>query len=348
MMRASRVTIRSVAVEAGVSITTVSNVLNGRNEQMAAETRSRVLDAMDRLGYRPNFVAQSLVTNRTATIGLVMSDLTNALYPPVTIGAEAACRVAGYSLLLATADDVESERRAVEMMCAKRVDGLLIFSISFLTMPADHLLEARHRGTPVVTINRSLPPHAHIPSVEFDHYGGARRATRHLIELGHTRIAHIAGPSTRFTGVQRRQGYEKELALAGIPLDPALVAEGDYSFESGEHLMTRLWEARPTAIFVAGDALALGALRALRRLGVAVPADLSLVAFGNPDSVRYATPAVTTVDLPVAEAGKLAVERLLRLIRVDYLAFPETLLEPPQRTLKTPLFVGETTQAFDS
>src|SRR5262245_6996384 len=147
-MTKRRITIRSVASEAGVSITTVSNVINGRHEQMAPETLDRVLSAMERLGYRPNRVAQSLVTSRTATIGLIMGDVTNALYPPVTIGAEAACREAGYSLLLANADGVDTERRLVEVMRAKQVDGLVLFSVSFLDIASDHLLRAQAEGTP--------------------------------------------------------------------------------------------------------------------------------------------------------------------------------------------------------
>jgi LacI family transcriptional regulator len=342
-MRTTRVTIRSVAAEAGVSITTVSNVLNGRHEQMAAGTRSRVLTAMERLGYRPNHVAQSLVTSRTATIGLIMSDLTNSLYPPVTIGAEAACRAAGYSLLLANAADVDAERRAVDLMRAKRVDGLVLFSISFLDMPTDHLLQAQAEGVPIVVINRTLPPGAPIPSVAFDHFGGARLATHHLIDLGHRRIAHLAGPSHRFTGQQRRRGYETALREATIALDPSLIAEGDYSFESGERLMRQLWTERPTAIFVGGDALALGALRALHELGVHVPRDLSLAAFGNQDVVRYATPAITTIDLPVAEAGRTAVERVLRSIRPRQREVADPMTETEVQTLETTLLVRNTT-----
>ena len=144
-----------------------------------------------------------------------------------------------------------------------------------------------------------------LPSaVWFDHRSGGRLATQHLLDLGHRRIAHIAGPANRTTSIHRRQGYEAALVAAGIPLQSALVATGDYSFPSGERLMRQLWRERPTAVFVAGDAMALGALRALSRLGVRVPDDLSLVAFGNPDFVRYATPAITTVDLPVAQRAK--------------------------------------------
>jgi DNA-binding LacI/PurR family transcriptional regulator len=335
----SRVTIRSVAAAAGVSITTVSNVLNGRHEQMAAGTREHVLQAMDRLGYRPNHVAQSLVTSRTATVGLIISEVTNSLYPPVTIGAEAACRAARYSLLLAHAEDLDAEREALELMRAKQVEGLVLFSTSFFDIANDHLLQAHEEGMPIVAINRSLPTGAPIPLVAFDHLGGARRATSHLIELGHRRIAHLAGPSHRFTGQQRRGGYETALMEAGIPFDPALVAEGDYSFESGERLMRKLWVTRPTAIFVGGDAMALGALRALYDMHVHVPRNLSLAAFGNPDFVRYATPAITTVDLPVAEAGRAAVELVLRLIQDKK---PEA-AEMEVRMLETTLLVRDTT-----
>lgn len=332
-----RVTIRSVASEAGVSISTVSNVINGRHEQMAPETLDRVRAAMARLGYRPNHVAQSLVTSRTATIGLIMSEVTNALYTPVTVGAESACRSAGYSLLLANSEDLASERRLVEVMRAKQVDALILFSISLLDVENEHLLEAQAGGTPIVALNRHLPPESALSSVWFDHFGGGRQATEYLIGLGHRRIAHIAGPQRRFTGQQRQRGYEAALADAGIPREDVLIAEGDYSFESGETLMERLWAERPTAVFVGGDAMALGAMRALGRLHVRVPDDLSVVAFGNPDFVRYTTPAITTIDLPVAEAGRIAVE--LALARIQR---PE---DKEVRTLKTALLVRDTAAA---
>ena len=334
-MSERRVTIRSVAEAAGVSMATVSNVLSGRHEQMAPETRERVLAAIERLNYQPNHVARSLVTRRTATIGLIMSEVTNSLYPPVTVGAEEACRQAGYGLLLANAEDVASERRGVALMRAKRVDALVVFAISHFDIDSDHLYAAQDAGVPVVAINRVLPDEAPLSAVWFDHKAGGEMATRHLIEQGHRRIAHIAGPANRMTGVHRREGCAAALRAAGIPLQPSLIAEGDYSFESGESLMTRLWRERPTAVFVGGDAMALGALRALARLGVRVPDDLSLVAFGNPDFVRYATPAITTVDLPVATAGRVAVELALRRMQC-----PE---EKEVRLLETSLLVRETT-----
>lgn len=318
-------------------MSTVSNVLSGRHEQMAPETRERVLAAIERLNYRPNHVARGLVTGRTATIGLIMCDVTNTLYPPVTVGAEEACREAGYGLLLANADGDESERRGVALMHAKRVDALVIFAISRYDVESGFLDAAQAAGMPVVALNRSLPPDSPLSAVWFDHRAGGEMATRRLLALGHRRIAHLGGPANRMTGVQRREGYEAALVEAGIPLQPSLVAEGDYSFESGERLMTGLWRQRPTAVFVAGDVMALGAMRALNQLGARVPEDISLVAFGNPDCVRYATPAITTIDLPVAAAGRVAVELALQRIQR-----PE---EKEVRVLEPSLLVRETTAA---
>lgn len=309
-----RTTIKSVAQAAGVSTSTVSNVLNGRHGEMAAETLQRVRAAMDLLDYRPNRLAQGLATNSTRTVALVVSELTNTLYPPVLLGAEAACREADFALLLANAPDADAERRTIDVLLDKRVSGIVLFSTSAIDIRDDHLARAAAAGMPVVAINRYPVGDSPLDRVQFDHLGGARAAVRHLTDLGHRRIAHIAGPASRFTGRQRRDGYAAALRDAGIPLDGRLVAEGDYSFDAGRALLDRLWVQQPTAVFVGGDVMALGALRAARDLGLRVPADLSLVAFGDPDAIRFATPGITTVDLPVAEAGRLATEMVLRRV----------------------------------
>jgi LacI family transcriptional regulator len=334
-----RVTIRAVANEAGVSTSTVSNVLNGRHEQMAAGTLLRVQTAMGKLGYRPSQLAKSLVTNRTATIGLVVRELIYPVNPAVVVGAEAACRDAGYSLLLANASDLETEQHALQTMCSKQVDGLILYSLSSVGIDHDQLYRIQQEGTPVIVINRYLPQDAPLARVYFDHVGGAMTMTRHLIDLGHVRIAHIAGPPRFFSGRQRRYGYEAGLAEAGIAVDERLVVEGDYSFESGRHLMHELWRERPTAVFVSGDVMALGALRATAELGLRVPDDLSLTGFGNPDCIRYATPLLTTMDLPVAEAGSVATGLVLEQLhrRNGQSA------EPAIRTLETHLLVNQTT-----
>ena len=171
-MSEQQATIRSVAIAAGVSMSTVSNVLSGRHEQMALETRERVLAAIASLDYQPNHAARSLVTKRTATIGLIMSEVTNSLYPPVTVGAEEACRQAGYGLLLANAEDADSERRSVDLMRAKRVDALVVFAVSLLGVDSQQLYAAQAAGMPVVVINRDLPGDAPLSAVWFDHRAG--------------------------------------------------------------------------------------------------------------------------------------------------------------------------------
>jgi LacI family transcriptional regulator len=334
-MSDQRVTIRAVANAAGVSVSTVSNVISGRHQQMSPETLERVRAAMLTLSYQPNPVARSLVTRRTATIGLVMSDVRNPLYPPVTVGAEAACRDAGYGLLLATAADPESELRAVELMYAKRVDALVVFSVSYVNPDNRRLDELQQRGFPIVPINRPLSDDSALSAVWFDHEGGAYQATQHLIELGHRKIMHVTGPADRLTAIDRRRGFERAMCDAGLPTGPNSVLEADFSFTTGERLAPALLKREPTAIFAGGDALAMGMLRGLLRLGHRVPEDISLIAFGNPEFVRYTTPAMTTIDLPVSEAGRAAVE--LALHRLQH---PE---ERKVRTLTTELLVREST-----
>jgi LacI family transcriptional regulator len=334
-MSDQRVTIRAVANAAGVSVSTVSNVISGRHQQMSPETLERVRAAMSTLNYQPNPVARSLVTRKTATIGLVMSDVRNPLYPPVTVGAEAACRESGYGLLLATAADSEGELRAIELMYAKRVDALVVFSVAYVD-PDNHRLEALGRnGLPIVPINRWLADDSPLSAVWFDHEGGAYDATRHLIELGHRHIVHVTGPGDRLTAIDRRRGFERAMGDAGLPVAPESIVEADFTFATGERLAAPLLEREPTAIFAGGDALAMGILRGITRLGRRAPDDLSLIAFGNPDFVRYTTPAVTTIDLPVSEAGRVAVELALRRLQA-----PE---EREVRTLTTKLLVREST-----
>lgn len=334
-MTNQRVTIRAVANAAGVSVSTVSNVISGRHRQMSGETLARVRAAMTELNYQPNPMARSLVTRRTATIGLVMSDVRNPLYPPVTAGAEAVCRDTGYGLLLTTATDPESELRAVELMYAKRVDALVVFSVSFANPDNERLEELQRSGFPIVPINRWLSDDSPLSAVWFDHEDGAYQATRHLIELGHQRIVHITGPCNRLTAVDRRHGFERAMRESDIPIEPGDIIEGDFTFAAGEQLASGLLQQQPSAVFAGGDAMAMGVLRGITRLGHRVPEDISLIAFGNPDFVRFTTPAVTTIDLPVIEAGKTAVELALRRLQ-----HPE---ERKVRTLTTKLLVREST-----
>ncbi len=205
-----------------------------------------------------------------------------------------------------------------------------------MSIPRINGFEAiQNMGIPVVPINRWLGADSQLSAVWFDHEGGAYQATRHLIELGHRQIVHVTGPGDRLTAIYRRCGFERAMRDAGLPVKPDAIVEGDFTFATGERLAPVLLERAPTAVFAGGDALAMGILRGITRLGCRVPEEISLIAFGNPEFVRYTTPAVTTIDLPVSEAGHTAVELALRRLQN-----PE---EREVRTLSTQLLVREST-----
>jgi LacI family transcriptional regulator len=215
------------------------------------------------------------------------------------------------------------------------VDALVVFSVAYVDPDNRRLEELAGWGLPILPINRWLADDSPLSAVWFDHEGGAYDATRHLIELGHRHIVHVTGPGDRLTAIDRRRGFERAMGDAGLPVAPESIVEADFTFATGERLAAPLLERAPTAIFAGGDALAMGILRGVTRLGGRVPDDLSLIAFGNPDFVRYTTPAMTTIDLPVSEAGRVAVELALRRLQA-----PE---EREVRTLTTKLLVREST-----
>jgi LacI family transcriptional regulator len=220
-------------------------------------------------------------------------------------------------------------------MYAKRVDALVVFSVAFVDPDNQRFEALQQLGIPVVPINRWLAGDSRLSVVWFDHEGGAYQATQHLIALGHRRIVHVTGPGNRLTAIYRRRGFERAMRDAGLPVEPDAIVEGDFTFATGERLAPTLLDRAPTAIFAGGDALAMGILRGIRLHGRRVPEDVSLIAFGNPEFVRYTTPAMTTIDLPVSEAGQTAVE--LALLRLQN---PE---EREVRTLSTQLLVREST-----
>jgi LacI family transcriptional regulator len=350
----NRVTIHAVAEAAGVSIGSVSNVFNNHNDRVAATTRETVRRVAAELGYRPNRIAQSLVTRRTATIGLIVSEITNPLYPPAIEGVEQQAKTLGWHVILSTADDVPAQIEAAELLLDRNVDGLIVFATSQLADDR-YLSDLAADGIPVVTINRVIDD-PRIGQVRFDNRGGAATVVEHLINLGHTRIAHIAGPSMRLNARLRLEGYRAMLDHYQLPIHEGYVREGDYSFGSGVLLTQALLACRPTptAIFAASGEVALGALHVLYAAGLRVPEDMSLVTFGNPEFLSYCTPTITTVNLPVVEAGARAAQLVIDRIdaRQDTVPPPITLpaelvlgastAPPPQERVQTPCAQGAT------
>ncbi|GAA1449109.1 LacI family DNA-binding transcriptional regulator [Leifsonia poae] len=304
-----RVTISDVAREAGVSIPTVSKVVNGRYG-VAPATSKRVLDVVAALGYETSLVASSLRRQRTNVIGILVAEFESfsveLLKGASTAAADAGYELLAYSGLVAGNSPVGWERRSLSRLAGTLIDGAIIVTPTVL-IPTSSI--------PVVAID----PHTGQggPStIDSDNLGGARVATRHLIELGHRRIAHIRGRRDLASAQLRESGYRDSLAEAGIPFDPALVVDGGYqtvqTAEAARELLTRA--DRPTAVFAANDMSALGVIRAADELGLRVPDDLSIVGFDDIPEARTSTPPLTTLAQPLHDIGAQALQMLIELL----------------------------------
>ncbi len=313
------VTIRDVAERAGVSVSTVSHVLNGNDHHVGATTRALVQEAMRVLQYRPNAIARSMVKQKTATIGLVLTEVDNLLFTPVFTGVEEVLRPAGYHIVLVSAPDVEGEMRAIETLRSKQVDGFIFMSLS-LCISNEHLVHLQNDGVPLVLINRCCDDQT-MNLITWADCEGARIATRHLIRLGHTRIGTITGPINnvppRKSAVERYAGWQQALAEEGLPVNMDWVVDGQYTYEGGyqatKTLLASVQEGReiPSALFIASDVMAIAALKALQGAGLRVPQDVAIVAMGDPPMAAYTIPALTTFSLPTHEAGRTAAHMLL-------------------------------------
>jgi DNA-binding LacI/PurR family transcriptional regulator len=295
-----------VARVAGVSHQTVSRVLNGSGK-VHPETRARVLSAVRLLDYRPNSVARALVTGRTQTLGVVSFDTT--LYGPAStlFGIERAAHAEDYfvSVVSVTTLDRESILSAVERLRAQGVDGVLV--IAPLQSAADAVVHVPG-DLPVVAVEAG-PEHT-VPVVAVDQVAGATAATRHLLELGHRTVWHVAGPPGWVEAHQRTDGWLAALEAAGADAPPVLV--GDWSARSGYELGRRLVTVRDvTAIFAANDQMALGILRAVHEAGRAVPRELSVAGFDDIPEAQYFTPPLTTVRQDFMEVGRQSLMLLL-------------------------------------
>jgi LacI family transcriptional regulator len=298
--------LREVAELAGVDPSVVSRVLSGDARlSIRPETRRRVLETAALLNYRPNTAARTLKTARTMAIGMIVPDLANVNYATIAQGAEERAASAGYALLVAQGAPTD---RLADLH--GRVDGLLVGMATSETPRVGDF----GGGLPALLVNRREP--CGIPSVTVDDEAGALLATEHLLALGHTRIAHVAGPQNADTARRRLRGYTLALERANLPVDPRLIAETSFDEAGGHVAASRLLrhEPRPTALFVANVRAAIGVMAAARRCGLAIPGDVSIVGFHDAPFTSYLDPPLTTVRLPLGEMGRQAVDSLLTLI----------------------------------
>jgi LacI family transcriptional regulator len=304
--RSGRATIAEVAAMAGVSPTTVSHVFSGKR-LVSASTRERVLDVVERLGYRPNNVARNLRTRQSKMIAVIVPDITNPFYAVVTRGLADAVEGADYGTYVCNTDGaVAREQRFVEDVLDRGVDGVVMGSV---TVAPEVVTRLADLGTPFVCMHRGIE-HPLVDSIWADDVGGAHEATEHLLAGGTGPVAMIDGPGT--TG-GRLEGYRDALAAAGVAFDPALVVHGDWTRHGGRDAMRRLLELpeRPAAVFCANDLMAIGAMDAAHEAGLRIPDDLRLAGFDDIEAATLVSPALTTVQNPSYETGRAAGELLL-------------------------------------
>jgi LacI family transcriptional regulator len=308
-------TIKDVALRAGVSVTTVSHVVND-TRHVSAKGRERVELAIRELGYVPNAMARSLKSNTTSTLGMLIPNSSNPYFAEIVRIVEDRCFGAGYTLVLCNTDD-EPHRQSVylQVLAERRIDGLIVVSTG---AGDDDSLVTQLRGLrmPTVLVDREIADPA-CDLVETAHMQGGLLAVRHLLSLGHKRIACIGGPVGVMPSEQRIEGWRMALAEAGAtPNADALLWRGGFTSQGGYEAMHAILrtEQAPSAVFVCNDLMAIGALRAAHESGVRVPDDLSIVGFDDIELSAYTSPALTTVAQPKERIGALAVDMLLERV----------------------------------
>ena len=315
--------IRDVAAAAGVSVATVSRALNSPagSVKIRPETRQRVIDTSEELGYRPNDLARALLQQRTSVIGLVIPDISNPYYPGLVRGVDDIASTAGYRIVLCNTDRATAKVNGyLNTLVNSRVDGVIIAGGGTETVIDTRVL--RQYQTKVVLVGRHDLPH---PSVQIDNVAAGAQVTDHLLDLGHRRIAFVTGPGSSHTVQDRLDGYRRACSARGI--DPAadLVFEGGFDEESGYQGARAVVRhaSRPTAVIAANDRIALGVLAALSDEGVEVPTKMSVTGFDDVSFSSYLRPRLTTVSIPTYDMGASAAALLLDQLRGPRAEDPE-------------------------
>ena len=328
--RATNVTIKQVALEAGVSVATVSRVLNDKGPASDA-TRNRIRSVAERMRYVPHGAARSLITKRTNAFGVLLPDIYGEFFSELIRGIDLASRQAGYHLLVSSSHGDRGEMEAVLRATRGRVDGLIVMSPDLDT----EMLHANLPDTlPVVLLNCRSDGFG-FDSITIDNFGGALAIVRHLAGFGHRRIALVKGPAGNYDASERLRGYRKAMLALPCGWSEELELDGDFSEESGAVAGRRALALRPvpSAIFAANDSMAIGVLSVLWDAGLRVPEDISLAGFDDIPISRFTAPTLSSVRVPIADLGGRAVARLLHAIasknqhRRRHETLPTTLVE---------------------
>jgi len=309
--------LKDIAARAGVSVMTVSKVMRDAPD-ISAETKSRIRSLSQQMGYVPDTMAQGLRTRRTKLLGLLIPSITNPTFVRFLLAVEEVAFNAGYELVIAhTLNHPDREEALIRRLLARRVDGLMIVPVYRPDKEATVFQELAKRATPTVLIGQKPPFCSAFINVEVDDLKASYELTKHLLSLGHKRIAFFAGPPFSIWAHERLEGYRKALNEALIPLDDRLIFNAGSTLEEGEACALQLLNESPhaTAIQAVNDLVAMGAGNLLLNKGLRIPNDFSLVGFGNVLAAEFFRVPLTTVRLPKYRLGKTAMEMLLQLIK---------------------------------
>ena len=322
------VRMKDIAQDLGVSLMTVSKALRSHSD-ISEETRQRVLKRMRELKYQPNWIARSMVTGRTYQVGLVLPDLMHSFFAEVAMGVARKLQPAGYQVVIAnTEEDPEVEKRNIEVLTARKVDGLIIASAQRHKDLEEFKLLAR-TGTPYILIDRMIAcVEANYVGVRDEDVGSM--ATEHLIARGAKRIAHIRGPAVS-TGRGRLRGYRRALDRYGIKVRPEYIVSGEWGDRGGYQAMQRLLNLhpRPDAVFAYNDPVAAGAIKAILEAGLRVPEDIAIIGAGNVHYSDLLRVPLSTIDQSSTLIGEKAADLLAALMDAKRPPKPQRILIPP-------------------
>lgn len=333
-MKRHQVTIIDIAKAVNMSKSTVSRALTN-HKSVNETTKQKVLEIAEKMDYQRNMHAISLITHKTNTIGIIVPEFLSSYFPQIIMEAQEVATKAGYNMVICQSNETyETEVANTKVMLANQVDGLLI-SITKETKNFDHLKIFQRKGIPIVFFNR-VCDEMNVPKVIVDDYDGAFRAVEHLIKKGRKRIAHIAGPPSLLISNKRLNGYKAALRKYNIPLDEDLIIPYDLNLDKVKIYVNHLLnlQPRPDAIFAVNDPTAIETILAVKKYGLKVPKDISIVGFSNDYISGLLEPALTTVSQPVKEIGRVATQLLIDQIKRDVNEWKSMI-----RVLKTELII---------
>ncbi|MYL34088.1 catabolite control protein A [Pontibacillus yanchengensis] len=324
------VTIYDVAREANVSMATVSRVVNG-NPNVKPATRKKVLDAIERLGYRPNAVARGLASKKTTTVGVIIPDISSIFFAELARGIEDIATMYNYNIILSNSDqNKEKEIHLINSMLGKQVDGL-VFMGGKIT--EDHIREFQNASVPVV-LAATVDETNTVPSVNINYEQAAYEATKTLFDHGNEHVAFVAGPIETNISDQKYSGYVKALKDSGKSYTDAYTIRGDYTYDSGIEALEQLMEMEepPTGIFVASDEMALGVIHGAQDRGMKVPEDIEVFGFDNTRLATMVRPTLSTVVQPMYDIGAVSMRLLTKYMNNEEVTDQNVIL--PHRNIK--------------